>query len=258
MTKSPLHFLFGACGLVAAGAFFLSGPSAADSDSQPVLAELFTSQGCSSCPEADQIWSDLQKRNDVIALSFNIDYWDYIGWKDTLARHENTLRQQAYAKAMPSRQVYTPQVIVDGVDDVVGNERAKLVSAIDRRVAGSRGKRLPVSLTVAGNVVHVRIGAGTAGEPAVIWVAHTSASKSVKVTRGENSGHVMTYTNVVRDFVQAGTWSGQAMAIDVPARGAAPAESDGVAVWVQAGSHGQVLGAAQVRLAAPSVGSVTR
>lgn len=251
MTKSPLLFLFGACGLAAAGAFFMAGPSAADSDSQPVLAELFTSQGCSSCPEADQIWSDLQKRNDVIALSFNIDYWDYIGWKDTLARHENTLRQQAYAKAMPSRQVYTPQVIVDGVDDVVGNERAKLVSAIDRRVAGSRGKRLPVSLVVSSNVVHVKIGASTPGEVATIWVAHTSSVKSVKVTRGENSGKLMTYTNVVRDFSQAGTWSGQAVVMDVPARGPAPSDNDGVAVWVQAGAHGKVLGAAQIRLAAP-------
>jgi hypothetical protein len=254
MTKSPLLFLFGACGLAAAGAFFMAGSSAADSDSQPVLAELFTSQGCSSCPEADQIWSNLQSRNDVVALSFNIDYWDYIGWKDTLARHENTLRQQAYAKDMPSRQVYTPQVIVDGVDDVVGNERAKLVTAIDRRVASSRGKRLPVSLSTSGNVVHVKIGAGAAGEAAVIWVAHTSSSKTVKIGRGENAGRAMTYTNVVRDFSQAGAWNGQAVVLDVPARGASPADSDGVAVWVQAKEHGKVLGAAQVRLAAPASG----
>jgi hypothetical protein len=253
-SKSPLIFLLGACSLAAAGAIFMAGPSAADADSQPILAELFTSQGCSSCPEADLIWSDLQKRNDVVALSFSIDYWDYIGWKDTLARHENTLRQQAYAKDMPSRQVYTPQVIVDGVVDVVGNERDKLVSAIDRRVATSRGKRLPVQLSVSGNVVHARIGAGAAGESATIWVAHTAAVKTVKVMRGENSGKVMTYTNVVRDFSPAGTWSGAAVAIDLPARSQASADADGVAVWVQSGQHGRVLGAAQVKLAAPLQG----
>lgn len=250
MMKSAQLFLSGVCGLAAAGAIFLAA-SADDSNSQPVLAELFTSQGCSSCPEADRIWSDLQKRKDVVALSFSIDYWDYIGWKDTLARHENTLRQQAYAKAMPSRQVYTPQVIVDGVDDVVGNERNQVASAIDSRVATSKGKRLPVSLSVSGAVVHVRIGAASAANAqATVWVAHTSSSKTVNVTRGENSGHLMTYKNVVRDFSQAGTWTGQTMAIDVAAHGAAPADNDGVAVWVQTASHGQVLGAAQIRVAA--------
>ena len=97
MTKSPTLTFIGACSLAAAGAVLLQQPSRADAQAQPVFAELFTSQGCSSCPDADKIWADLQKRNDVVALSFSIDYWDYIGWKDTLAHHENTLRQQAYS-----------------------------------------------------------------------------------------------------------------------------------------------------------------
>lgn len=250
--KSPTLTFIGACSLAAAGAVLLLQPSQADTQSQPVFAELFTSQGCSSCPDADKIWADLQKRNDVVALSFSIDYWDYIGWKDTLAHHENTLRQQAYAKAMPSRQVYTPQVIVDGVDDVVGNERAKVLNAIDARSAMIKGKRLSVSLIQSGNTIQVHIGTGQTSETATIWVAHTASSRTVKITRGENTGHLMTYTNVVRDFGAAGVWNGQDVTLQVPARsGEGSDESDGVAVWVQQGKLGQVLGAAQLRLAAP-------
>ena len=252
MSKSPLPFLFGACGLAAASTVFLAGPVGADSSSQPIFAELFTSQGCSSCPEADRIWSDLQGRSDVVALSFNIDYWDYTGWKDTLARHDNTLRQQAYAEGMPSRQVYTPQVIVDGVDDVVGNERSKVISAIETRLAVSKGKRLPVSLSLRGDSVHVSIASRPGVGQASVWVAHTSAAKFVNIKRGENSGHLMKYTNVVRDFEKSATWSGEALEIDVPAH--ATADNDGIAVWVQAEKHGQVLGAAQLRFATPLQG----
>lgn len=252
MTKSPTLSFFGACSLVAAGAVLLLQPTKAGTPTQPVLAELFTSQGCSSCPEADKIWAELQKRNDVVALSFSIDYWDYIGWKDTLARHENTLRQQAYSKAMPSRQVYTPQVIVDGVADVVGNERAKVISAIDARSAKVKGKRLSLNLTQSGSNVEIRIAGGTTSEPATVWVAHTASSRTVNVTRGENAGHMMTYTNVVRDFTAASSWSGQDLTIQVPARAGEGSDvTDGVAVWVQQGTQGQVLGAAQLRLAAP-------
>ena len=98
------------------------------------------------------------------------------------------------------------------------------------------------------------VGAGAAGDTATVWVAHTSAVKTVKVMRGENSGKVMTYTNVVRDFSPAGTWTGAAVTIDVPARSTLASDTDGVAVWVQAGQHGRVLGAAQVKLAAPLQG----
>ena len=249
MTKSPTLTFIGACSLAAAGAVLLQQPSCADAQAQPVFAELFTSQGCSSCPDADKIWADLQKRNDVVALSFSIDYWDYMGWKDTLAHHENTLRQQAYAKAMPSRQVYTPQVIVDGVDDVVGNERAKVLTAIDARSAKIKGRRLSVSLTQSGNTIQVHVGAGQTSEPATIWIAHTA--RTVKITRGENTGHLMTYTNVVRDFSAAGAWNGQDVTLQVTARsGEGNDVTDGVAVWVQQGKLGQVIGAAQLRLAA--------
>ncbi len=252
MLKSYLHLLVGACALVAAGALHSSMASPTAPTSEPVLAELFTSQGCSSCPPADQIWSDLQKRQDLVAISFNIDYWDYIGWKDTLAHRENTLRQQAYAKAMSSRQVYTPQVIIDGVQDAVGNEKKELLASLDARVAQTRGKRLPIRLSQAGNIIQIHVPAGTTAEPATVWIAHTSSVRKVTITRGENSGRTMVYSNVVRDLASAGTWNGQALTLQVPVQPRDKGEvTDGVAAWVQLGSHGQVLGAAQIRTAAP-------
>ncbi len=234
-----------------AGALLMGFPSSAEPVVQPVFAELYTSQGCSSCPAADAFWGELQSRRDVVALSFSIDYWDYTGWRDTLARHENTLRQQGYEKAMPSRQVYTPQVIIDGVEDVVGNQPGGVVKSINARIAKTRDKRLAISLVQSGNEVQIRIGAMTASPTATIWVAHTISSRTVNVSRGENAGRVMTYWNVVRDFSPAGTWTGESVAIDVSARSRNAGEvTDGVAVWVQPGSNGPVLGSAQIRVAA--------
>src|SRR5215470_4567100 len=96
------------------GAFILAVPADAGETREPIMVELFTSQGCSSCPQADAFLGELQTRADVVAVSFNIDYWDYIGWRDTLASHENTLRQQAYARVLSSHQVYTPEMVIDG------------------------------------------------------------------------------------------------------------------------------------------------
>jgi hypothetical protein len=224
--------------------------SAGEMQKQPVLVELFTSLGCSSCPPADQLMGELQKRDDVVALSFNIDYWDYIGWRDTLANHENTLRQQAYEKVLPSHRVYTPQVVVDGVQDVVGNQRRDVLDVIEKRSRETRGKRIPIAISPAGDTVQVRIAAGLApAQAATVWLAHTLSSRTVNIAKGENSGRVITYHNVVRDFAAVGKWSGQALTLDLPARGKPGEITDGVAVWVQAQGMGPVLGAAQARVA---------
>lgn len=234
---------------LAFGAFALwPAAFAGETQKSPVLVELFTSQGCSSCPQADQILGELTKRPDVIALSFSVDYWDYIGWRDTLASHENTLRQQAYEKTLPAHRVYTPQMVVDGAQDVVGNQRSKVLSAIEAR-AKAGANRLSISIKQAGDVAQVRIGAGAApAQPATVWLAHTLSSRTVNISRGENSGKVITYHNVVRDYAAVGKWSGQALTLDLPAQGVSGDVTDGVVVWVQAGGHGPVLGAAQARI----------
>lgn len=251
MTTTVFPILRRAGCLAAFGALLLwPAAQAGDNMKQPVLVELFTSQGCSSCPPADQILGDLQKRDDVVALSFSVDYWDYIGWRDTLATRDNTLRQQAYEKSLPSHRVYTPQMVVDGVQDVVGNQRQDVVNVINRRVAESRGKRVPISIKQVGDEVQVRIGAGPAPHhSATVWLAHTLSSRTVNIAKGENSGRVIVYHNIVRGFAAVGKWSGQPVTLELPAQGVQGEITDGVAVWVQEGGNGPVLGAAQTRVA---------
>jgi hypothetical protein len=247
-TNASLRFLRAGC-FAAFGALLLwSGAKAGEAQKQPILVELYTSQGCSSCPPADQILGTIKGREDVVALSFSVDYWDYIGWRDTLARHENTLRQQAYEKVLPSRRVYTPQMVVDGAAEVVGNQRQEVFAAIDRRVASTQGKRVAIGLTQTGDSVEVRIGALAGAKPGTVWLAHTLSSRSVNIASGENSGKVITYHNVVRDFAAVGKWSGEAITLNLPARGAPGELTDGVAIWVQANGAGPVVGAAQLKL----------
>jgi hypothetical protein len=235
--------------LAAFGALLMWPAAFAGEAKQPVFVELYTSQGCSSCPQADVILGELQKRNDVVALSFSIDYWDYTGWKDTLATHENTLRQQAYEKTLPSHRVYTPQMVIDGVRDVVGNQRREVVDAINKRVEATQGKRLPISITQKGDEIQVKIGAApSSGHSGTVWLAHTLSSRTVNIAKGENSGRVITYHNIVRGFSAVGKWSGQPMTLELPTQGVQGEITDGVAVWVQQGGSGPVFGAAQTRV----------
>lgn len=223
---------------------------AGESKPQPILVELFTSQGCSSCPPADQLFGTIKAREDVVALSFNVDYWDYIGWRDTLARRDNTLRQQAYEKVLPSRRVYTPQMVIDGAAEAVGNQRGDVLDAIAKRIGAVKGKRVDVAIAQTGDTVEVRIGALAGAKPATVWLAHTLSARAVNIGSGENGGRVITYHNVVRDFAAVGKWSGEPIVLQLPARGAPGEITDGVAVWVQSGNPGPVLGAAQAKISA--------
>jgi hypothetical protein len=249
MTNSVLTFIRRAGCLAAFGVLLLGPAASAGEAKQPVFVELFTSQGCSSCPQADVILGELQKREDVVALSFSIDYWDYVGWKDTLATRENTLRQQAYEKTLPSHRVYTPQMVIDGVRDVVGNQRRDVVDAINKRLAATQGKRLPISIMQKGDEIHVKIGAApSGGHSGTVWLAHTLSSRTVNINKGENSGRVITYHNIVRGFSAVGKWSGQPVTLELPTQGVQGEITDGVAVWVQDGGNGVVFGAAQARV----------
>jgi hypothetical protein len=214
--------------------------------SRPVVVELFTSQGCSDCPAADRIVAELAKRKDVIALSLPITYWDMLGWKDTLATDANTRRQRAYAKFMNRSGVYTPQMIVDGMLDVIGNQHERVMAAISQR-----GEHMPsddaadVSVGLASGRVEISIGPSHAKlKPlATIWVMRTIALTAVAVKQGENKNQMLTYANVVRDLQRAGEWTGEAMKIDLPVS-LGPAKQDGVAVVLQSHDYGEVLGAA--------------
>jgi hypothetical protein len=231
-----------------------AGPSreaAVVREARPVVIELFTSQGCSDCPAADALLTELSKRRDVIALSLPITYWDMLGWKDTFATEGNTQRQKAYARALNRSGIYTPQMIVDGTLDVVGNQRDHVVAAISARQSdGASEFTVPVSLgTVPGRVVIAIPESRTKAKAlATIWVMRTLSHAAVKVDRGENRNHQLVYTNVVRDVQRAGEWNGEAMKIDLPFSSGKPDREDGIAVILQSKEHGRVIGAAALQI----------
>ncbi|MCB1497176.1 MAG: DUF1223 domain-containing protein [Bauldia sp.] len=213
------------------------------------VVELFTSQGCSSCPPADALIADYAKRDDVLALSYPVDYWDYLGWKDTLANHENTERQRSYAAARGDRQVYTPQVVVNGREHMVGSNRSAIDGAIDR-LAGSLS--VPITLTAGSDTTKVTIGSANVGTPdkGMIWLAMYDDPVTVPIARGENSGRSITYTNVVRKLRPIAMWKGEEMTVELPKSELMHADVSRCAVILQTelpdGLPGPILGAAAI------------
>jgi hypothetical protein len=212
------------------------------------VVELFTSQGCSSCPIADQVLNDLSKDPNVVALSLPIDYWDYLGWKDTLADARHTKRQKGYSKVRGDRTVYTPQMVINGAAQALGNDRPAIEQAMKQGGDSSAALPVPVKIAVAGDAVTVTAGS-LAGEPhpALVWLCPLSKTVKVEIGRGENRGRTVTYTNVVRGWIRLGEWSGTAATFTIPRGQLAPEEIDALAVLVQGGTAerpGPVVGAA--------------
>ena len=221
------------------------------------VVELFTSQGCSSCPPADKLLGSLAHDPSVIALSLPVDYWDYLGWKDTLALHGHANRQRAYSVARGDRAVYTPQAVVNGVVHALGSDKI----AIEKAIADSRscGKPLsvPVSMKIQGGKVVVEVPAGAVdGAGAEVWLCPVTGKIQVAVGRGENSGKALTYYNVVRRWVKLGTWSGKAESFSIalnqlPNANLPLEDIDRLVVLLQDGSAdkpGLMVGAASVAL----------
>ncbi len=226
------------------------------------VVELFTSQGCSSCPPADRLMGELSQDPTLVTLSLPVDYWDYLGWKDTLALHGNSNRQRDYAITRGDRQVYTPQAVINGVVHVLGSDKAAIESAIARTRRAAHPLSVPVTLSVAGGkaTVHVAAAEGERrrGE---VWLVPVTDKAKVKVGRGENSGRTLDYYNVVRRWVKLGDWTGEAQDFSIelaklPSDGVALSDIDHLAVIVQNGSAdkpGLMLGAATAPLSASSV-----
>jgi hypothetical protein len=229
-----------AMGLLSAGA--LAQPSA--------VLELFTSQGCSSCPPADALLGEYAERDDVLALSFAVDYWDYLGWKDTLAKPENSDRQRGYAAARGDREVYTPQMVVNGATHMVGSNRG----AVERAVNEGLEKGLPVPITLTSNddatTVNVGAAPGPSSAHANLWLVMYERAVTVPIDRGENGGRTITYSNVVKKLRPIAMWKGEAMSVDLPKSELAKAKAKRCAVILQAekadGVPGQIMGAAKI------------
>ena len=223
-------------------------PVVAQAAEPRAVIELFTSQGCSSCPPADKLAGELMHDPSLIVMSLAIDYWDYLGWKDTLALSGHANRQRAYARMRGDREVYTPQVVVNGTVHVVGSDRAAIDVAIAQTSKQPGTLSLPVTMAVAGDTVTVTVPAAKSGETkGEIWLCPISTNVPVAISRGENTGHTITYHNVVRRWVKIGDWTGAARTLTVPLHEVGGNEIDSFAVVVQAGtkeSPGNMLGAA--------------
>lgn len=235
------HIVSAACGAVlalSAGAFAQEAGQAAPS---PVVVELYTSQGCSSCPPADEFLAELAGHEDVIALALHVDYWDYIGWEDSFAQAGFTERQKDYARAVKSRMVYTPQMVIGGVDRVEGNTPDAVVKLIGKHM----GAVSPVRLTVTrvGDVVTIRAEAEPAlPEGAVVELVRYQPEAQVAIERGENAGMTVTYRNIVTEWTRLADWPGVApLELTAEVTGAEP-----VVVIVQEPGPAAVLAAARV------------
>jgi len=226
-------------------AFAGLGLPARAADTHPVVVELFTSQGCSSCPPADAFLGELADRADVIALTFPVDYWDYLGWKDTLAIRDSGERQHGYSGALGSRRVYTPQMVVAGSAHVVGSDRGRVLALIERAATQSEG-RLAVDIRLESGHVLLRLPDSEMPVEATIWLAAIDEQRSVPIGRGENGGRTVVYRNVVREVRNLGLYRGKAMEIAVSYEDLANRGRSGCAAIVQKGQFGPVLGAAKL------------
>ncbi|WP_375172753.1 DUF1223 domain-containing protein [Pseudooceanicola sp.] len=232
----------GIAALISLG-FLGQAPVALAEQDHPVVVELYTSQGCSSCPPADAFLGVLAEHEDVIALGFHVDYWDYIGWRDVFGSPAFSARQKGYARAAGRRSVYTPQMIVQGDRDVVGNHPMDVTDLIQTY----RDLPRDVTLTLQrseGGIVRIRAEAlRDPGGPLMVQVIRYQPEASVEITRGENAGNKLTYTNIVTDWQVLGEWDARApFAAEVPAKGEKP-----VVVLIQHKGPGPIEAAARLR-----------
>jgi hypothetical protein len=234
---------------LALGCLVVLEAPAANAEPRAVL-ELFTSQGCSSCPEADKLLGELARDPSLVPLTLAVDYWDYLGWKDTLALKGHTTRQRAYANVRGDRDVYTPQMVVNGSVHVNGGDKAAIERAIDK----SRKQALTfgIQASIADDKLTVNLPAKNDSAAGEIWLCPITRAVPVKIGRGENRGSTITYTNVVRRWIKLGEWNGKAQTFNVPLKDLQNGgDIDSVAVVVQSGSASApkvMLGATQIAL----------
>jgi hypothetical protein len=250
---APLRSRFIAVFLAAAGGVVASPVGAVDSKTSGQIKsvlELYTSQGCSSCPAADKLLPAFADKDGVLALSFNVDIWDSLGWKDTLAKPQFTQRQRAYAQMRGDGQVYTPQTIVNGMTHAVGSDRAAIEAEIRTTSAQTKNMRVPLNIASDGNGVQIDAPtwsvAKAAAVTATLWLVKFTPSVEVAIPRGENSGRKISYHNVVRELVAVGQWRGEASTSKLSKDVLSGCTPGTCAILLQQGGTGSILGAAWV------------
>lgn len=219
---------------------FLGAAGATSAGEKSVVVELYTSAGCSSCPPADAMFTKLADREGVIALSLHVDYWDYIGWKDEFGDPAYTARQKSYARYAHHRSVYTPQLIVGGTGYVVGNKPMEVIDLINAQK--TQAPQVDLSITRKGGRVVINAATQTP-QPMFVQLVRYTPRAVVNISRGENAGRTIEYTNIVNEWRQIDTWNGaDPLRLSARANG-----SDPVVVIIQAVGPGPILAAARLR-----------
>jgi hypothetical protein len=248
---------FGTIIRLAALFFVLSHGAATAAEVKRPLAvvELFTSQGCSSCPPADQYLAELAGRGDVVALSYHIDYWDYLGWRDTLGSPANTERQRAYGRSFGDRSVYTPQAIINGRQHMSGAKRHDIAGTMESLADAGNGMTVDVSASYSGESILIDVGQAS-GYPrkAHVIIAYFEPVSRVEIARGENRGRTITYHNSVMSLQTVGMWHGKTTRLEVPLDEIAAKGAGGCAILLQKvgkdGLPGPIIGATLVPIPA--------
>ncbi len=228
----------------------IAGPGMAESPMRAPKAvlELFTSQGCSSCPPADALLAELGKRPGYVTLSYSVDYWNYLGWRDTLSSAANSDRQREYARMRGDGRVYTPQVVVDGVLHVNGSNEAAIEMAMRNAAKRLRDVNVPVRMHAEGDTLVIGIGAAPNNSDkrsATIWLAIAKDEATVLITRGENRGKTLSYYHPVKELTPIGMWQGDAMTLRLPLKDLKTMGGDCLVALLQVENAGPILGAAQ-------------
>ncbi|MBX5158311.1 MULTISPECIES: thioredoxin family protein [unclassified Rhizobium] len=226
----------------------LSGPLQAEDGTPKGVVELFTAQGCSSCPPADAAFRKLVSQGDVIALAYHVDYWNYLGWADTLSSKENTERQYGYARTMGRSNVYTPQAIVNGRGHLAGADLNGINGKLDTYSGEGNGLTVPISASMRGDELEIKIGAGQ-GKANVVMV-YFDKEKTIDVEKGENSGKKISYLHSVTNVETVGMWDGKATSLTLPASVLQRPQLEGCAILLQSatdnGDPAAILGATVV------------
>ncbi len=217
--------------------FLALGVAPLQAGERPIVVELFTSEGCSSCPPADALLGELASRPDVLALSFHVDYWDRLGWKDPYSSRDATERQNRYATLLDLATVYTPQIVIDGKWQAVGSDRTDVEHALD--LARRNHPEVPVTLVLDHGRAQIKLGPDSTAVAGSVLLIGFDRRHVTAVARGENGGRTLAYVDVVRSVEEVAKFTGRASAIEVPIR----SPSDRVAAIVQA-EDGRVLGVA--------------
>lgn len=229
-----------------------STTGAQKADSSLVVVELFTSQGCAACPPADKVLTRLSKDANILVLSWPVDYWDYLGWTDTFADEAHTRRQENYNRSLGQKGVYTPQMIINGREQTVGSREAEVRNIVARQKAG---QVLDVNVSLiqtgvqAGDGLAIKVSSGKIDRPAIVWLLLYDSASTVDIRFGDNRSRSLHYTNIVRRTINAGSWDGGEISIPIDWNMIRESGVDCIAVLIQDGETGPILGATKLVLA---------